>query len=264
MLGIGHATLTAVRGAVPLTVADVPGVVVAGVTIDAGTVESPVLLQVGKRTATGTSKADRADPTTLSDVYFRVGGPHVGKADTALEVNSDHVLIDHTWVWRADHGVEGLTDTERWNTNIGRNGVVVNGDDVTATGLFVEHFQQYNTVWNGEDGVDDPYQNELPYDPPTQADWMHDGVEGWAGYKVGDRVQTPQPLRRRRLRVQPEQPVDPHRERLRGAGHAGRAAAPRHDRQPRAPARSTTWSTASATPADTTQVGVPVYVTDYP
>jgi hypothetical protein len=45
----------------------------------------------------------------------------------------------------ADHGVEGLTDTERWNTNIGRKGVVVNGDRVTATGLFVEHFQEYNT-----------------------------------------------------------------------------------------------------------------------
>jgi hypothetical protein len=187
VLGIGHATLTAVRGAVPLTVADVPGVVVAGVTLDAGTVESPVLLQVGERNGHHESRA--SDPTTLSDVYFRVGGPHVGKADTALEVNSDNVLIDHTWVWRADHGVEGFSDdTERWNTNRGRNGVVVNGDDVTATGLFVEHFQEYNTVWNGEDGVTILYQNELPYDPPSQADWMHDGVEGWAGYKVGDGV----------------------------------------------------------------------------
>jgi hypothetical protein len=192
VLGIGHATLTAMGGAVPLTVADVPGVVIAGVTIDAGTVESPVLLQVGKRHGRVSSKkSDASDPTTLSDVYFRVGGPHIGKADVALEVNSDHVLIDHTWVWRADHGVEGFSgDAERWNTNIGRNGVVVNGDDVTATGLFVEHFQQYNTVWNGENGVTILYQNELPYDPPSQADWMHDGVEGWAGYKVGDQVKT--------------------------------------------------------------------------
>ncbi len=192
VLGMGHATLTAVNGAVPLKVADVPGVIVAGVTIDAGTKKSPVLLQVGKRHGHGHGhKADASNPTTLSDVYFRVGGPHIGKADIALEVNSDDVLIDHTWVWRADHGVEGFSgDTERWNTNTGRNGVVVNGDDVTATGLFVEHFQQYNTVWNGENGVVILYQNELPYDPPTQADWMHDGVEGWAGYKVGDRVKT--------------------------------------------------------------------------
>jgi hypothetical protein len=188
VLGLGHATLTAVDGAVPLTVADVPGVVVAGVTIDAGTDTSPVLLQIGKKPKSS-SKSDPSNPTTLSDVYFRVGGPHVGSADVALEVNSNNVLIDHIWVWRADHGVEGFSgDTERWNTNIGRNGVIVNGDNVTATGLFVEHFQQYNTIWNGQNGTTILYQNELPYDPPTQADWMHDGVEGWAGYKVGDQV----------------------------------------------------------------------------
>ncbi|HKG11382.1 MAG TPA: coagulation factor 5/8 type domain-containing protein, partial [Gaiellaceae bacterium] len=191
VLGLGQATLTAVDGAIPLKIADVPGVIVAGVTIDAGLVESPVLLQVGKKNGNSSPKKnDPSNPTTLSDVYFRVGGPHVGKAGVALQVNRDNVLIDHTWVWRADHGVEGLSDTERWNTNTGRNGLVVNGDNVTATGLFVEHFQEYNTVWNGENGRTILYQNELPYDPPTQADWMHDGVEGWAGYKVADQVGT--------------------------------------------------------------------------
>jgi hypothetical protein len=189
VLGLGHATLTAVNGAIPLTVDDSAGIIVAGVTIDAGTVKSPVLLQVGKK-AKPNPKRFPSDPITLSDVYFRVGGPHVGKVDVALELNSDDVLIDHTWVWRADHGVEGFTDTQRWNTNLGRNGVVVNGDNVTANGLFVEHFQQYNTVWNGQHGTTILYQNELPYDPPTQADWMHDGIEGWAGYKVGDDVTT--------------------------------------------------------------------------
>jgi len=188
VLGLGHATLTAVNGAIPLDVADVPGVVVAGVTVDAGLKESPVLLRVGKKNAWGWSSS--TNPTTLSDVYFRVGGPHVGKADTALEVNSDDVLIDHTWVWRADHGVEGFTDTQRWNTNTGRKGAVINGDNVTATGLFVEHFQQYNTTWNGDKGTTILYQNELPYDPPTQADWMNGSVEGYAGYKVGNRVKT--------------------------------------------------------------------------
>jgi hypothetical protein len=188
VLGLGHATLTATHGSTPLDVADVPGVVIAGVTIDAGLEKSPVLLRVGKKNGYGRSSS--SNPTTLSDVYFRVGGPHVGKADTALEVNSDNVLIDHTWVWRGDHGVEGFTDTQRWNTNIGRNGAVINGDHVTATGLFVEHFQQYNTIWNGDHGTTVLYQNELPYDPPTQADWMNGSVEGYAGYKVGNRVKT--------------------------------------------------------------------------
>lgn len=191
VLGIGHATLTAVNGATPIKVADVPGVIIAGVTIDAGLKESKNLLQVGSRLGLGISSP--SNPTTLSDVYFRVGGPHIGKVDTALEVNSDNVLIDHTWVWRGDHGVEGFTegvngDTQRWRTNTGRYGAVINGDNVTATGLFVEHFQKYNTVWNGEKGTTVLYQNELPYDPPTQADWMNGNVKGYAGYKVGDKV----------------------------------------------------------------------------
>ena len=81
----------------------------------------------------------------------------------------------------------------RWATNIGRNGLIVNGDNVTATGLFVEHFQEYNTIWNGENGRVLLYQNELPYDPPTQADWTQpDGTLGWAGYKVADDVKTHQ------------------------------------------------------------------------
>ncbi|MDO8107006.1 adenylyl cyclase [Isoptericola sp. b441] len=200
VLGMGHATLTAVNGATPLVVRDVPGVIVAGVTIDAGAVESPVLLQVGstqgRHLALGHHKNAALDPITLSDVYFRVGGPHVGKVDTAMRIDADGVLIDHTWVWRADHGVEGFTagvngDTDRWNTNTGLTGVVVTGDDVTATGLFVEHFQQRNLVWEGNGGTVVLFQNELPYDPPTQADWTQpDGTLGYPGYTVGADVRT--------------------------------------------------------------------------
>ena len=133
------------------------------------------------------SKRDRGNPTTLNDVYFRIGGPHVGKADVSLEVNSDNVLIDHIWAWRADHGVPGSFG---WDVNTARNGVIVNGDDVTATGLFVEHYQEYNVIWNGENGRTVFFQNELPYDPPNQAAWQHDGVLGWAAYKVADNVRT--------------------------------------------------------------------------
>src|ERR1041385_8817641 len=106
VLGLGHPTLTAVNGAVPLTIADVPGVIIGGLTFDAGTVSSPMLLQVGQ--TNNNKNSTMSNPTTIADVYFRVGGPHVGKADIALEVNSNNVLIDHTWVWRADHGIEGL------------------------------------------------------------------------------------------------------------------------------------------------------------
>jgi hypothetical protein len=195
VLGLGLATLTAVNGAVPLRLADEPGIIVSGITIDAGAILSPTLFQVGPP---GSSGGDPNNPTTLHDVYFRVGGPHIGKATVCLEVNSNHVLVDHTWVWRADHGIEDFNmtdgfsgDNERWRTNVGKNGVVINGNYVTMTGCFVEHFQEYNLIWNGDHGRVFFFQNELPYDPPTQDDWVTpEGTLGWAGYKVNDTVTT--------------------------------------------------------------------------
>jgi hypothetical protein len=185
VLGLGIATLTAQHGAVPITVDDVPGVDIAGVMIDAGPVNSPALLRVGSRHGGGRHASSAADPTALQDVFFRVGGPHVGKATVSLEVNSDNVVLDDIWAWRADHG-NGVG----WTVNTADTGVVVRGDDVTATGLFVEHYQKYNVIWSGERGRTVFFQNELPYDAPDQASWQHDGVLGFAAYKVADSVRS--------------------------------------------------------------------------
>jgi hypothetical protein len=188
VLGLGMATLTAQDGAIPMTVADVQGVDIAGLTFDAGLVNSPTLLRVGSgKDKGGKHVGSASDPTALQDVFFRIGGPHVGKATTSLEVNSDHTLLDDVWAWRADHGVPGSVG---WTVNTADTGVVVNGDDVTATGLFVEHYQKYNVVWNGERGRTVFFQNELPYDAPNQAAWQHDGLNGYAAYKVADTVKT--------------------------------------------------------------------------
>ncbi|GAB3018411.1 hypothetical protein GCM10011376_00630 [Nocardioides flavus (ex Wang et al. 2016)] len=196
VLGLGHATLTAVGGATPVVVRhQAEGVVLAGITVDAGTELSRNLVHIQGQPGTKQKPRTTTPSTTLNDVYIRVGGPHIGKADVSMRIDADDVLVDHTWVWRADHGVEGFTagvagDTDRWNTNIGRVGVIVNGDRLKATGLFVEHYQEFNTIWNGEDGHVVLYQNELPYDPPSQADWTRpDGTLGWSGYKVADDVQ---------------------------------------------------------------------------
>jgi len=196
VLGFGIPTLTAEKGAVPMKTASKPGIIIAGITLDGGLELSPVLLQIGELGDSETIDMNSTNPITLSDIYFRIGGPHVGKANVCLEINSNHVLVDHTWVWRADHGVEDFDlddgfegDNERWRTNIGLNGMVVNGHDVTATGLFVEHYQEYNLVWNGERGRVYFFQNELPYEPPSQEEWMaDDGAIGWAAYKVNDDV----------------------------------------------------------------------------
>ena len=186
VFGLGMATFTAQNGVIPMTVADVQGVDIAGLTFDAGPVNSPTLLRVGSRHEKGGNHVGSAsDPTALQDVFFRVGGPHIGKATTSLEVNSDHTILDDVWAWRADHGVAGSVG---WTVNTADTGVIVNGDDVTATGLFVEHYQKYNVVWNGERGRTVFFQNELPYDAPNQAAWQHDGVNGYAAYKVANTV----------------------------------------------------------------------------
>jgi len=201
VLGLGHATLTARNGVVPLQTSDSEGIILAGLTIDAGPdAVSPVLLQVGDRSQLPSSPAtsNPIHPITLSDVYIRVGGPYVGKTMVALEVNAHHVLIDHTWIWRADHGIENFDksdgyggDNERWWTNTGINGAIVNGDNVIAMGLFVEHFQKHNLVWNGENGKVYMFQSELVYEPKSQSEWIQQplGILGYEAYKVADKVQ---------------------------------------------------------------------------
>jgi hypothetical protein len=191
VLGMGIATLTATGGATVLTVADVPGVDVAGLMIDAGPVSSPVLMRIGTRHGRGGHhhrhhRWSGRTPTALQDVFFRIGGPHVGKATVSLEVNSDGVVLDDIWAWRADHGNPGSFG---WTVNTADTGVVVNGDDVTATGLFVEHYQKTEVIWKGERGRVVFFQNELPYDPPSQAEWTQpNGAQGWPALRVAEDV----------------------------------------------------------------------------
>jgi hypothetical protein len=182
VLGLGYASLTPTRGRAALEIADIPGVAVAGVTVDAGTVPSDVLVRVGGGRP-GTS--DPADPTTLTDVFVRVGGPWSGNAKTSVEILSDHVLLDHLWLWRGDHG---LGETGTWAGSRGDHGLVVRGDDVTATGLFVEHYQKNQVVWEGERGRTIFYQSELPYEVPSQEAWSDGERPGYASYRVADAV----------------------------------------------------------------------------
>ncbi|MER5764068.1 discoidin domain-containing protein [Streptomyces sp. NPDC002082] len=182
VLGLGLATIIPDNGVTAMKVADVDGVRLAGFLIDAGPVNSPTLLELGPQN----SSADHAaNPTTVQDVYIRVGGAGAGKATTSMVVNSDDTIVDHTWVWRADHG-EGVG----WETNRADYGVRVNGDDVLATGLFVEHFNKYDVEWYGERGKTVFYQNEKAYDAPNQAAIQNGATKGYAAYRVDDSVTT--------------------------------------------------------------------------
>jgi hypothetical protein len=180
ILGLGVPSLIATNGKPIISVADVGGVEIAGLILDAGQVMSPQLLQVGPRGC----KADHSsNPTFLYDLSVRTGGAAPGKDNISVEINSNDVVVDQMWVWRADHG-SGIG----WASNPTINGLVVNGNDVTIYGLFNEHHEGYQTLWNGNGGRVYMYQSEMPYDVPSQADWMSGNTKGFASYKVAGGV----------------------------------------------------------------------------
>lgn len=182
IMGIGMPSLVPLNGNKAIEVSDVDGVTISGILLDAGFVKSEILLQIGEP---GSSKSHIKNPTFLFDVFVRVGGPAEGSVTSCVVINSNDVCVDHIWLWRADHG-NGVA----WDKNKAANGLIVNGDNVTIYGLFNEHFQEYQTLWNGENGRVYFYQSEMPYDPPTVEAWTHNGINGYASYKVSDNVKS--------------------------------------------------------------------------
>ncbi|WP_327270735.1 adenylyl cyclase [Streptomyces sp. NBC_01218] len=182
VLGLGLATLRSTRGNTVIEVADVAGVTLAGLLFEAASRYTPVLLRVGNGSS---RRRHTTDPTVLFDIVARIGGAVAGGAGVSVQIDSNDVICDHLWLWRADHGLDG---TVGWTVNPADTGIVVNGDHVTAYGLFVEHYQKYEVLWQGEHGRTYFFQNEHPYDVPTQTAWRHGSTLGYAAYKVGDRV----------------------------------------------------------------------------
>jgi hypothetical protein len=180
VLGLGMATFIPDNGVAAITTADVDGIDIAGIIVSAGTTNSPVLVQIGPA---GSSANHAANPTVLHDVFIRVGGDAAGKATQGLVINSPNAIGSDLWIWRADHG-SGVG----WSTNTSANGLVVNGANVTMYGLFVEHFQQFQTIWNGNGGQTYFYQSEMPYDVPNNASWTPGNENGYPSYKVANSV----------------------------------------------------------------------------
>lgn len=182
VLGMGLATIRNTKGNTEMIVHDKSGIVVAGLLFDAGMTKTDCMVQVLDE---GT---DKEIPIQLSDIFCRVGGGDTlapTQADTCLIIDADDVVGDNFWLWRADHGGQVA-----WDKNVANTGLIVNGDNVTIYALMVEHFEQYQTIWNGNGGKVFMYQSEIPYDVPSQQQWMsHDGtVYGYSSFHVDDEV----------------------------------------------------------------------------
>ena len=94
--------------------------------------------------------------------------------------------MDHTWIWRADHGEN---QSVGWTINTSANGLVVNGENVTVYGLFVEHSRSSKSSGTATAGGSTSTSREIPYDPPDQPSYTSaPGTNGWASYKVADNV----------------------------------------------------------------------------
>jgi hypothetical protein len=184
IIGIGFPTLIPSGGVVTMNVADVSGVNISGLLLDAGPVSSPSLLQIGTQ---GSTVSHSSDPVTVDDVFFRVGGAEAGTAATSFIDNSNNSIIDDVWAWRADHGAGAGS----WTSDQGNTGLIVNGSNVIALGLFVEHYQKQEVIWNGQGGEVIFFQNENPYEVPSQASWMESSSQnGYPAFYVPSSVTT--------------------------------------------------------------------------
>jgi hypothetical protein len=121
-------------------------------------------------------------------VFFRIGGAETTNTSATVSLldNAAHSIIDDVWAWRADHG-----NNVGWTENTAATGLVVTGDDVTAYGLAVEHYQKSEVIWTGQGGTDIFFQNELPYDPPSQSAWNESATfDGYPAFQVGSGVKS--------------------------------------------------------------------------
>jgi hypothetical protein len=185
ILGLGFPTLIPTDGNVAMETTGLGGINISGLIFDAGPKNSSALLELGGPLAPIIGSA--GNPDSVDDVFFRVGGAEAGEATTSFIDNSSNSIIDDVWAWRADHGAGAGS----WTSDQGATGVTVNGNNVTAYGLAVEHFQKYETVWNGQGGTVIFFQNENPYEVPSQAAWMASPTQdGYPAFYVSPSVKT--------------------------------------------------------------------------
>jgi hypothetical protein len=199
VLGLGFPVLIPQRGNASIVVLANNGVKLSGMIFDAGPANSPVLLSVGTPGPSFSGLNSANDPDLIQDIFFRIGGAETTRVSATVSLldNADNSIIDDVWAWRADHGANtSVTGPQGqvgagWTYNQGNTGLEVTGDKVTAYGLAVEHYQQNEVLWSGNNGTVIFFQNELPYDPPSQTAWQASPVQpGYPSFLVSNNVQS--------------------------------------------------------------------------
>lgn len=189
VLGIGMATLIGDNNnEAIIDVSAQQHIHIAGLTLQAGAgqADNPknTLLMIGDHTGQDNNSAA---PVVLQDIFCRVadshygGGSHQSAAYSCVTINSNNVIGEDLWLWRADHDAQSEVDPENppsqrnlttWHDDKAQYGIIINGDNVTMLGLAVEHFQNFQTVWNGKAGKLYFYQSEMPYNVPGMKNYQ--------------------------------------------------------------------------------------------
>ncbi len=145
------------------------GVRLAGITFNAGvngssSDQANTLLVVGEQ-----SHGSKTNQTILQDIYCRAARINDTQASPSayacVRVDANYVIGENLWLWRADHDEQATLIP--FNINYCKHGLIVNGNNVEMNGLFVEHFNDIQTVWLGQNGKIRFYQSELPYFMPS-------------------------------------------------------------------------------------------------
>lgn len=93
----------------------------------------------GVEAAVGYYKSVAALGETPSAVHINIGYLNSNQTGANGKITTNFwrtVILDNIWAWRADHGTEAT-----WTGNVAMHGLIVNGDNVTALELAVEHLE---------------------------------------------------------------------------------------------------------------------------
>jgi len=138
ILGLGFPSLVPAAGQTALRIEAAEGVIVSGLVVDAGAIESAVLVQVG---LPGRRAGRGENPIWIHDLVCRVGGYGPGRAKVMVEIHGNYVGGENLWLWRADHGAN-----VGWTENPCDTGLLVAGDDVPPNGHFLLHSVMHQKI----------------------------------------------------------------------------------------------------------------------
>eukprot|EP00595_Chromulina_sp_UTEXLB2642_P003689 CAMPEP_0196764084 /NCGR_PEP_ID=MMETSP1095-20130614/5337_1 /TAXON_ID=96789 ORGANISM="Chromulina nebulosa, Strain UTEXLB2642" /NCGR_SAMPLE_ID=MMETSP1095 /ASSEMBLY_ACC=CAM_ASM_000446 /LENGTH=482 /DNA_ID=CAMNT_0042118703 /DNA_START=204 /DNA_END=1649 /DNA_ORIENTATION=+ len=166
LLGIGLATLVASRSGCIYVHPNYHGIRIAGLMLQAS-IQTDYLLRWGDPYVNDNDDLSKANPSVISDLYVRVGGPDTENrtligTTTMVQIHSNYVIGDNLWLWRADHSKLATNEIPKPNQNYHLveysvtdksfefkcdNGLIVTGDYVLIYGLAVEHTLKDLTIW---------------------------------------------------------------------------------------------------------------------